>query len=222
MGELTGNAVSMFTYPNVPTWSDVMEQTSPDYEKVTNTLLDKYPRLRKERWRVEDASDPKHPYYNPKGFSEYYSPDEEGTDTEPGNPYPGYPTILMRKHSKNPEKALLGEMMHRLAESDEGFRDLRSKVLDARGKRAEVVDQEAYKYYRDPRPYKDFLNYSRHDAYMRALMDPESNPDWDPKEIWGDKEQALREEVENYLLSEPKEEISTKGMYSPQWMNFAR
>lgn len=142
-------------------------------EQIAAKAMQENPRLNYP-WKIRDLRDPYNPYRQPGYFSEFYHPKEDS------NPHPGYPTIDVYKDSSNMQDALIGEMLHYLPYVDPPYENLRQKFRDSITPDQKSIDVKAYGRggYENEGTFRDWMDRSRLDAYIRAGLSPENNPDW--------------------------------------------
>ena len=117
------------------------------------------------------------------GKAEYFRQDETGHPSRP-NPHLGTPTIEIYDPSvsgKSLENLIFGDMLHH-AKVDPEFDELRNKFKKSITRTQHMIDKNAYK--RDQqergedRPYEQWHDVSRLDAYIRGAISPDAQDAW--------------------------------------------
>jgi len=172
-------------------------------DEILKNIYSKYPALSEHPFKVMDSRNIG--LLNPRntggGSLEFYSPDERH------NPNPGYPTVEVFDPSlKNEwlERAVFGDMLHYLPSVDDTFSDLRKDFAGTITDEQKQIDQNAYsraqQRHGEARPYNDWFERSRLDAYLRGYLAPDERNEWSGS--YTPEQLSILKEIES-LISQP-------------------
>ena len=173
-----------------------MADTDPnEIDGALKSVLEKYPKLQGYDWAVVDSRGKASKY---GGSIEFYSPDESES------PVPGKPTIeVFDKNLTGPslEKALFGDMLHHLPSVDPQFEGMRQKLNSSLTDDQKNVDQRSYDKAKathgEDRPFEDWMNQSRLDAYVRGKLAPDAENQW--ADVYTKDQSEILQQMEDYL-----------------------
>lgn len=132
------------------------------------------------------------------GSIEFYPPDELY------NPAPGNATIEVFDpglQGEALERAVFGDMLHYMPMANEEFSNLRDKFADTITDEQSAIDKRAYKRSQDMfgenRPYQDWFDISRLDAYIRGYLAPDDRNEW--AEVYTPEQIKILDQMKNIL-----------------------
>lgn len=106
---------------------------------------------------------------------------------------------------------MFGDMLHYLPAVDNKYNSLRQQFAESMTPRQREIDQTAYNRnqaeYGENRPYNEWFDKSRLDAYIRGGLVPEINPEWqnaftpEQKNIIASIQQYLQTQGNNQSIS---------------------
>jgi hypothetical protein len=176
------------------------------YDQVLQGIRAKYPPLQRHPFSIINAAQD-----NPEAYSEFYPAWEEE------NPQPGQHTIeaySKLQNSPHQEDLITGEMLHLLggetpqgAPVDPEYQKMKQSFIGAFS--PEQLAEE-HQQHQDPnraqwvqgRPFNQYMDQSRGDAYIRAGLFPKANPNWGP-DSFNPQQQVILNNIKKYLTSYP-------------------
>lgn len=163
------------------------------------SITERYPALRPYPWAVIDSRGKPSQY---GGQIEFYDPEERD------NPIPGRATVeVFNKDLQGNalERAIFGDMLHMLPGRDERFSALRKRFAETLTDEQKAIDRRAYEreqaQYGENRPYEDWFERSRLDAYLRGHLAPDEQDQW--RGAYTPQQKDLLDRIQRYLMGQP-------------------
>jgi hypothetical protein len=133
-----------------------------------------YPRLQNQD--IQARFNPAPPPGN-RGSLEFYPKDEAH------NPTPGQTLIdvfdpRLLQNQGELRQALFGDALHAMPETDPNFHAMREELWNSRVPWQQRMDQRSYETSGDTRPYDQWADVSRKDAWIRGYLAPDRNDEW--------------------------------------------
>jgi hypothetical protein len=184
--------------PQTGPLSAITPQASPLTPADIAAIAEQYPRLKPllDQTVIQWGNGP------PEYQSEFYHPWE----TENPNKDRATLELYNRKLMPSEVKELVpAEMLHLMgavdprsgAAVDVGWQALKQKFLATRTPEQMKADMQDYQETKDPRAFKDYMQESRGDAYLRAALFPKINPEWN--DYLSPQQRELANELQGYL-----------------------
>ena len=171
-------------------------------EDILQEIYKEYPQLGQYPFEVIDSRGKKSPY---GGMIEFYPPDELY------NPIPGKPTLEVFDEGLKGEslkKAIFGDMLHYLPDVDPQFALVREELINSLTPEQLDIDKKAYeravKEYGETRPFEDWFNINRKDAYLRGYLAPDSRDEW--KDAYTPQQTGILDFLQQYLKTPQQQE----------------
>lgn len=129
---------------------------------------------------------------------------------EERNPTPGEHTIEIRNPALTGQAlqdAIAGDALHLLGAVDPrtgkavdpAFRALKEQFLGTLTPEQVAVDRRVYGESGDPRPFEQWMERSRGDAYLRGYLFPDAADEWRRQGVYTPEQQGLLERIRRYL-----------------------
>jgi len=173
----------------------------PDVTSALNSIYSEYPALKD--WGV-DVIDSRGEA-GKDGYLEFYHPDESRS------PNPGKPTVeLFSPELKGNflSSAIFGDMLHYAPDVNPEFARLREGFRSTLTPEQKAIDRRAYERarqeYGEDRPFDDWFDISRLDAYIRGYLAPDPNNEW--ADAYTPEQRELLERMRTSLRSPAKKD----------------
>jgi hypothetical protein len=166
-----------------------------ELDQARRNVLERFPLLNGHDWSIVDSRSTKP---DDERQLEFYSPDE------PDSPTPGRPTLEIfnpNLRGEALEHAIYGDMLHHLPTVDRTWSAMRDKLRQSLTPDQQAMDRRAYerdqRTYGEDRPYDEWHNASRLDAYIRGRLSPDANDDW--RDVYTPDQHNLLNQMEDHL-----------------------
>jgi hypothetical protein len=174
-------------------------QGKPDniFDENVQRITERYGALRPYDFRAVDSrgKESKH-----GGGLEFYHPDE------PTNPVPGKPTVEVFDkdlQGEDLERAIFGDMLHYLPDSDPKFAQMREEFRETITPEQTRTDLMAYDRSRvqrgERREFAKWFDRTRLDAYIRGYLAPDKNDEWRRSGTYTPEQAQLLGRMNQYL-----------------------
>ncbi len=171
-------------------------------------IINKYPGLAGYDWQIIDSRRTKP---NRERQLEFYAPDERY------NPRPLKPTIEIFNpdlQGETLDTAVIGDMLHYLPMVDRNFASLREAFRQTLTSEQLAVDRNAYRRavqkHGENRPFNDWFERSRLDAYLRGYLTPDEQDNW--RGVYTPEQVAILEMMKDNLKT-PRKNDKTKKVF---------
>lgn len=176
-----------------------------EFTDALNAVGTKYPRLKPYLSNVSVRRGTT----NDDRQLEYYAP------WDSDNPNPGKSTVEIYSpdlKGNTLSESIALDMLHHLGGQtpdgkpvDPTYNGLKQQMVAAIKAANQPWDREAYqmdmKQYPDSGSYDQWMQHNRADAYIRALVSPEMNPEWNAPDLYTPDMKRLGAQIVNYLKS---------------------
>lgn len=170
-----------------------------DIDTAIKNIYTNYPRVRNWGIDIKDmrGSSGKH------GKAEMFFTDDPGHPDNP-NPYFGKNNTIelyANVSGRELENLILGDMLHLAPRVSPKFRELKAKFTATRTPAQKRMDERAYqrsvKEYGEMRPFEQWMQHTRDDAYIRGYLTPDRDDEW--KGIYTPEQKKLLEQMRQLL-----------------------
>lgn len=179
-----------------------------DLERARLRAMEMYPRIA-DTLKEFNLSYGKSPPGGEDRGLEFYPPWE--TD----NPTKGKPHIQIFNRGVAGDElatAIAGDAMHLLGSVDPrtgepinpGVRLLKDNLRRSLTSEQLRLDQKIHKQTKDPRPFEDWMDISRTDAYIRGYLFPDAEDEWRKQEVYTPEQVRMLESLRSYLTTPSK------------------
>lgn len=167
---------------------------------VLSSVQQKYPALQGQPWALVDSRGKQ----GAVGQLEFYPPDENE------NPRPGNATIEVfnpELKGDDLERAVFGDMLHHMPSVDPYYAKMRDALRDSLTPQQLKIDQETYdgekREFGEDRPFDQWMNESRLDAYVRGKLTPGKANEW--RDVYTPDQDKLLAQMLKYLSTPSKQ-----------------
>lgn len=173
---------------------------APDpMKEVLGRVQSQYPALAGQPWALVDSRGKT----GQPGHLEFYPPDEAY------NPRPGNATIELFDPALQGaalDQAVFGDMLHHMPKVDPYFQGQRETLRKTLTPEQVAMDRRAYEEARaegEKRPFDEWMEQSRLDAYVRGRLSPDAADEW--KDVYTPEQAKILDELKAYLMKPSKQ-----------------